>query len=503
MINYKGLLIVLAILISFSTTCKSEIPRKREFRAIWVTTLLNLDWPSSSHLSNEKIKKECIDMLNTFQKNNINTVILQVRPSGDAIYKSDIVMWSEWITGKQGKAPKNNFDPLEFFIEECHKRCMELHAWFNPFRIVFNYRLHPANKNHISNKYRKITFRDKKHKYLNPGVHFSRSYICKVICEVVKKYDIDAVHFDDYFYPFKTNSNDNYDKKEYIKYLIENNSNLSNIHDWRRENINDFIYNLSKEIKEIKPYVKFGISPYPVWRTSKYDKLKGLNLRACSSYDELYADYILWDKMKWVDYLVPQLYGSINNKTLPYKFLANWWNSNIHNANVYAGMASYKLDRRSRYRVWRNNKEFIKQLNYNHFLNNFKGHSFFRAKPFLKNNTHIQETLLNTYHKYPAIIPTNKNIKAIYPSNPQNIRIIHMGKDNLILWNSKDKNNYYYGIYRYLKNEDPSTKTLYKVCKKKFCTLVRDEIYNYAVSAISRTNQESEIIPAKLETDLF
>jgi len=465
---------------------------KREMRAVWISTLLNLDWPSQSGLSNAEMKKEFIEMLNKFEKNNINTVIVQIRPSGDAIYPSRYTVWSKWISGEQGIAPKDKFDPVKFMIEECHKRCMEFHAWLNPFRVVFSYNNHPAKAFHISNKKKDLIITCGKHKYLDPGLPNVRKHLNNVICEVVNNYDIDAIHFDDYFYPQENKTDTFDDSNSFRRY----GSKFEDIRDWRRDNINQFIKETSKNIHQIKPLVKFGISPFPVWRNKSQDEKIGVDLECSSSYDDLCADVLLWVKEGWIDYVMPQLYSNIGNKNLDYTTLVKWWNRYSYNTNIYTGQAIYKLDAKSKEEQWQSSDEIINQLKINNQCESVKGHAFFRAR-FLNNNPlQISEALNKSYHKYPSILPINKNIPKVTPRRLKLVFLENKDKKHIIRWNNDGANNQYYIIYRY-KGFFPnySAENIYKITNKLKYVIPKDDYkksYKYCVSSVSKTHHESK-----------
>lgn len=462
--------------------------KKREMRAVWVATVANLDWPSKKGLDSETQKKEFTDMLDLFQKNNINTVIVQVRPSGDAIYPSQYTNWSEWLTGVQGQYPTPYYDPLQFMVEECHKRCMEIHAWFNPFRAVFNYKKNILCPDHITKRHPDWTITYGNHKYLDPGIPEVREYISKVINEVVKNYDIDAVHFDDYFYPY-SNGKDFPDKTTYEEYGEQYN----NIKEWRRENINKFVQTVSQNLRKLNPELKFGISPFPVWRTKKNDK-EGIDLAASSSYDDLCADILLWMNRGWIDYVMPQLYGHIGHKQLDYKKLAEWWSEKTNHANLYIGQAIYKINPNSEYKEWQDSKQLLKQIEVNQKYSNIKGHSFFRAG-FLKTNPlNINQRLMDSFHKYPALYPINDKIKAIIPQKPK-LAILEKEENKYTLsWESYSSKNAYFIVYRY-KGIFRSLRAsnIYTITKESEIKIPIQDAkgYKYLITSVSRSHHES------------
>lgn len=494
----KHKITALAICLLFSYTLFATKYNKREMRAVWVSTLLNLDWPSKSGLSSEEQKNEFITLLNAFEKNKINTVIIQVRPSGDAIYPSKYSEWSKWLTGKQGVAPDNNFDPLKFIVEECHKRCMEVHAWFNPFRAVYNTNTNPACSTHISNTKPEWIIKYGLNKFLDPGNPEVRNYVKDIICEVVENYDIDAVHFDDYFYPHESRDTMFDDYNSYEKYGYE----FYDIKNWRRDNINKFIELVNKSIHERKPQVKFGVSPFPVWRSTKYDPKLGVNVNSSSSYDDLCADVLLWVQKGWIDYVMPQLYGNIGNKYLDYSKLIKWWDKNCENANLYIGQAIFKLNANSKNSTWNSSQEIISQLNLNNTYQKVKGHSFFRAQYFVTNPLNISEMLNNKNHRYPAILPINKNIPAIIPDKLESVYIEQNNNSHALTWENKSNKNNYFIIYKY-KGLIPlyDAQNIYKITKNKRIEIPESDIksgYSFWVSSISKTHHESKPTKAHL-----
>jgi uncharacterized lipoprotein YddW (UPF0748 family) len=480
---------LIILLIPFILIASSH--KKRQLRAVWITTLLNLDWPSKSGLSKEIQKKEFIDMLDSFHKNNINTVIVQIRPSGDAIYPSNFALWSKWLSGEQGIAPNGKYDPLKFMIEECHKRCMEFHAWMNPYRVVFSYENNPVSNKHISIKKPGWIITHEKHKYLNPGIPEVNEYINKLVCEVVDNYDIDAIHFDDYFYPQDSKTSIFPDSLSFNKYK----GRFDNIKDWRRNNINVFIKEVGENIHKRNSHVKFGISPFPVWRNISQDAEKGVDLKTSSSYDDLCADILLWANKGWIDYVMPQLYGNIGNKYLDYSILLEWWDTYCKDINIYIGQALYKLDADSKYEEWKSADQIIHQLDLNTKYNTVKGHAFFRAKFFTNNPLSINDSLCHSYHKYPSILPINDNMPEIIPKKLNFVFLKKENKKNTLSWTSHCSNNNYFIIYKY-KGLFPnySAHNIYKISKYLRIDIPKELLekgYKFCVSSVSRSHHES------------
>jgi uncharacterized lipoprotein YddW (UPF0748 family) len=312
----------------------------REFRGAWIHTVGNGEY---KNMTTAQMKQHFISLLDSLKSVNINAVIFQVRPQADAFYKSKLEPWSRYITGQQGVAPKPAWDPLEFMVKECHKRGMELHAWFNPYRVASNeQQIKTLAKTHLYYKKPYLFVKYGRLLVFDPGEPEAREWIIKVISDVVKRYDIDAVHFDDYFYPYK-----DYDKAgnelpfpdslSFAKYAEKDGFTAEQRNDWRRNNVTLLVKDLDSVIKAIKPWVKFGISPFGVWRNIANDPTGSQTQAGVQNYDDLYADIKLWVKNNWIDYNVPQLYWDIGHPKADFETLINWWSQNNYGENLYIG----------------------------------------------------------------------------------------------------------------------------------------------------------------------
>ncbi|MCM1004764.1 MAG: family 10 glycosylhydrolase [Prevotella sp.] len=321
--------IILSITGALSAAALENAP-KREFRGAWIQVIGQSQWMNKTPEQQRAYFTEILDKLN---EAGCNALIFQIRPTADALYESEIEPWSKWLTGKRGKAPAEKWDPLAFAISEAHKRGMELHAWLNPYRVTSDAKevLPPE---HLYNQHKERFFRFDNKIFFDPAYQENRDYISTVIADIVSRYDIDAIHLDDYFYPYPAANGTRFDGDgaSYAKF-----GKGKNKADWRRENVDKLIEQLHRTIKDIKPWVQFGISPFGIWRNKSSDP-RGSESGGLQNYDDLYADVILWAKNGWIDYLVPQLYWPLDKKVAPSRKLAKWWNDNVPaNCKLYIG----------------------------------------------------------------------------------------------------------------------------------------------------------------------
>ncbi|MEW9096765.1 MAG: family 10 glycosylhydrolase [Clostridiaceae bacterium] len=378
-----------------------------EVRAVWMTTVHNIDWPSNKHYKNIKAQKSTlIENMKFIEENNMNTVFFQVRGMGDALFPSSYAPWSKYLTGTLGKNP--GYDPLKFALDEAHRRNLEFHAWFNPFRIDSNAKY--FNKQNYINSLPKGSplksnpnwiVRYGNYHWLDIGIPEARDYAINTILEVVKNYDIDGIHIDDYFYPYPEKGIVFQDSNTYAQY----GKGYSSIADWRRDNVNKFIKELNNRIKEIKPHVKFGVSPFGIWRNGT--SFGGSPTTGLSSYDAIYTDSKKWIDEEWIDYIVPQIYWEFENKHSPYATLVDWWSKQVEDKNVhlYIGHAAYKLgDAKSYGQAWGKRNEIINQVKYARSNKNVKGESFFSLRDLKANKLGIKN-MLKTFYPTKSKIP--------------------------------------------------------------------------------------------------
>jgi uncharacterized lipoprotein YddW (UPF0748 family) len=373
-------------------------------------------------------------------------VIFQVRPASDAFYASTIEPWSHWLTGQQGKSPANYYDPLEFFINEVHARSMEAHVWINPYRVSastkqeFDKR-HPfIQKRHLIKEYGNRY-------YFDPGYDETRAYLNAVVSDIVTRYDIDAVHFDDYFYPYKVPNADFPDDDSFRK----ESRGFTKKDDWRRNNVNLVIAELQRTIKSIKPWVEFGISPFGVWRNASADPRGSETYQCMNNYDDLYADILKWLDEGSIDYVTPQLYWETTKKNVAYKVLVDWWSKNANKSNLYIGLFASGLNT-LKAPEWKDGNELARQLQINKDFPRQQGVFLYSARPLLKNPLGICDSLRNNFFKYPALVPTNKNIKGgVASSQPRGLYVTNGQTGVTLGWDkvqeSIGKQVSYYVVY--------------------------------------------------------
>ncbi|MFN8242481.1 MAG: family 10 glycosylhydrolase [Ferruginibacter sp.] len=368
---------------------------KTELRGVWIATVDNIDWPAKGNYNTDSQKIEFTRILDLHQRNGINAIFMQVRPAADAFYPSPYEPWSEWLTGRQGTPPSPYYDPLAFMIEEVHKRGMEFHAWINPYRAVFNINGSPLSPSHITRIHPEwfLTYGDKR--YFDPGNKEVQQYVVNVVKDIVSRYNIDGVHMDDYFYPYRIPGKEFPDYGTYARY-----GNGMDKGDWRRSNTDSIIVMLSRAIKATKKDCLFGISPFGVWRNIDKDSLNGSRTTgAMTNYDDLYANILLWLKMNWIDYVAPQLYWEFGHRTAPYEILLDWWSKHTYGKDCYIGLGAYKGGSNS---IWRDKTMLPRQIEALRNTPHMKGMIFFSSKSLEKNLNGWSDSLRTNYFNTPV-----------------------------------------------------------------------------------------------------
>ena len=381
-----------------------------EFRGVWIATVVNIDWPAEKGLSVEEQKASFIKLLDIHQRNGINSVFVQVRPAADAFYPSQYEPWSEYLMGKQGVPPNPYYDPLAFMIEETHKRGMEFHAWINPYRAVFNIKTSSVSPTHITRIHPEWFLTYGTTKYFNPGIPEVREYVCKVVKDIVTRYDIDGIHMDDYFYPYRIAGKEFPDEKTYLTYGKGLTKDA-----WRRSNCDSIIKNIYETITDANPRVKFGVSPFGVWRNKNMDIEGSKTTAGTTSYDDLYADILLWLRMGWIDYVAPQIYWECSHNQCPYNELLDWWSKHTYGKHLYIGHANYKANSNA---AWRNKNELPNQIIALRGMKLTQGSAFFSSQDLVRNTNGWADSLRENYYALPAIVPPMSWIDSTIPPKP-------------------------------------------------------------------------------------
>lgn len=390
-----------AFILFFGINTVAAQTASKEFRGVWVATVDNIDWPSRGNFDSDSQKVEFIRLLDMHQQNGMNAMIVQIRPCTDAFYPSQYEPWSVWLTGAQGQPPTPYYDPLAFMIEETHKRNMVFHAWLNPYRAEFNLKEDLVSPTHITKLHPEwfVTYGDKR--YFDPGNREAQQYVVDVVTDVVKRYNVDAIHFDDYFYPYPLEGKKFPDDATYQLY-----GKGMTREDWRRSNTDSIIAHLYTAIKKENDKCIFGISPFGVWRNADRDPVNGSKTNgSLSNYDNLYADILLWLKNDWIDYVAPQLYWEFSHRQAPFNTLLDWWSKHTYGKQCYIGLGIYKAGSNA---AWRDKKLLPQQIEAIRNTPNIQGMAFFSSKSFESNPNGWSDSLRLNYFKEKAGVPAIK-----------------------------------------------------------------------------------------------
>ncbi|MGK5742993.1 family 10 glycosylhydrolase [Micromonospora sp. URMC 103] len=408
-----------------TTACTTDpATPKRQFRAMWIASVTNIDWPSKDSWTAPdrvaKQKAEYLAWLDLAQKLNHNAVVVQVRPTADAFWPSEIEPWSEYLTGVRGQNP--GWDPLAFLVEESHKRNLEFHAWMNPYRVSMpapggaGADISKLAPNHPVRQHPDWVFAYPpagvagSRLYYDPGVPEVREFVQTAMMDAVKRYDIDGVHFDDYFYPYPSGTYQVPDDVTFAAY----NRGFTDRADWRRDNINLLVKEMNARIKAAKPWVKFGVSPFGIWRNASADPL-GSDTTGSQSYDIISADTRKWVKEEWIDYIVPQLYWYIGQyPAADYARLVPWWAETVRGTKVqlYIGQADYKSGDPAYGTFWMNPRELSDHLTLNRSYPEVQGNVHFSAVQVRANRLGATDIYATEHYSRPALIPTMSHLPA-------------------------------------------------------------------------------------------
>ncbi len=490
--NLVALLALLCTSVSNGQAQNLSTTNKREFRGAWIQCVNG----QFQGIGTAEMQRTLSYQLDELQKDGVNAIIFQVRAECDALYASPYEPWSHFLTGKQGVAPSPYWDPLQWMVEQCHKRGMEIHAWINPYRAKTK-TAHTLASNHIAVTHPSQVFDYDGLKVLDPGLPANRLYICKIADDIVRRYDIDGFHIDDYFYPYPVSGLAIPDQATFAKY----NSTFSNIADWRRENVNRFVKQLSDSIHSIKPWVKFGVSPFGIYRNKKNDPANGSNTRGLQNYDELYADVLKWVNNGWCDYCVPQLYWEIGNRAADYKELITWWNKYAANRPLFIGE---DVERTVKYADPDNAKSH--QMPAKHRLHqqmqNVNGTVLWYAKMAVDNPGNYGTMLRTNYWRYPALQPLMPFIDDKAPKAVRKLKPHWTQNGYMLTWKAPKGKGWQdeahrYVVYRFARSEkqnlDDPSHIVGITYDQSFLLPYNDgkTKYVYVVTALDRMSNES------------
>jgi uncharacterized lipoprotein YddW (UPF0748 family) len=410
----------LPLFLFFHGLSAQEIPPRHEFRAAWIATVDNIDWPSRKGLPADSQKAEFMRMLDMHEANGMNAIIMQIRPAADAFFPSSFEPWSEWLTGVQGTPPKPYYDPLTFMIAEAHRRGMEFHAWLNPYRAQFNINRSSISPTHITRVHPEwfLDYGDKR--YFDPSSPSVQDFVSSIVSDIVRRYPVDAIHFDDYFYPYRISGKSFPDTAGYRKY-----GGGMTLDDWRRSNVDSIIVKLYRAIKKENPRCQFGISPFGVWRNQDKDPRGSASRAGQTNYDDLYADILLWLEKGWIDYVAPQLYWEFTQPNAPFLPLLEWWSKNTYGKACYIGLGYYKANSNA---AWRDKSLMPKMIRAIRNTPNVQGQIYFSSKSFDKNPLGWNDSLKQDFYRHPALVPPMSWLPGDQPPSPELIQVSDAGK---------------------------------------------------------------------------
>ena len=472
---------------------------KREFRAAWIQSVNG----QFRGMPTEKLKQNLIGQLNSLQKAGINAIIFQVRPEADALYASRLEPWSRFLTGVQGKAPEPYWDPMQFMIDECHKRGMEFHAWINPYRTKTTLKSELA-PNHVYNIHPELFFTYGDQLFFDPALPESRRHICMVVSDIVSRYDVDAIHMDDYFYPYPIKGKDFPDDASFARF----GGGFSNKGDWRRSNVNVLIKKLHETIREIKPWVKFGVSPFGIYRNESSDPL-GSKTKGLQNYDDLYADVLLWAREGWIDYNIPQIYWHIGHPVADYETLVKWWARNTENRPLFIGQSVMNTVQNADPKNPSIN-QLPRKMALQRAYQTIGGSCQWPASAVVENAGKYRDALIAEYHKYPALPPVFDFMDNEAPAKVRRMKSVWTEDGYILFWTApkyKEEMNraVQYVVYRFNDKEkvnidDPSH--IVAITRDNFYKLPYEDgktKYRYVVTALDRLHNESKSVGKKIK----
>lgn len=474
---------------------------KREFRGAWIQ-MINGQFMG---MQRDEMQANLTRQLDVLKRCGVNAVMFQVRGEADAMYASPYEPWSRFLTGQQGRAPQPYWDPLQWMVDQCHKRGMELHAWINPFRA----KTKTTRELAVSHPYIKHPGRFFEYDGLylfDPGMEENRRYICSIAADIVRRYDVDGLHIDDYFYPYKVAGVQINDEETFRTHS----NGISNIEDWRRYNVNVFMEMMHDTLRAVKPWVKFGVSPFGIYHNAKPgSNLPGSRTNGTQNYDDLYADVLYWINKGWVDYTIPQLYWEIGHKAADYDELIHWWSRFAGGRPLFIGQ---DVERTVRAADLKNSR--ISQVNekwrLQRELRGIQGSCLWYSAAVVRNEGNIATALEKVYHRTPALQPTFPFMDDKAPGKPRKVKALWMPDGYYLFWTApkgkhemdKARN---YVVYRFEKGEKPDLYNAAKIvaitpntCYKLPYNGGKNK-YVYVVTALDRLHNESKAVKVKVK----
>jgi len=464
---------------------------KREFRGAWIQCVNG----QFKGIGTKTMQETLTYQLDELQKDGCNVIIFQVRPECDALYQSALEPWSYYLTGQQGLAPQPYWDPLAWMVEQCHKRGMELHAWINPYRAKTKV-AHANAVNHVVSQHPERCFEYDGLTLLNPALKENRDYICQVVTDILERYDVDGLHIDDYFYPYPVAGVNIPDDA----YFRANPQGFTDKDDWRRNNVNLFIEQLWATIRTVKPWVKFGVSPFGIYRNEKSDP-NGSKTNGLQNYDQLYADVLLWVKNGWVDYCVPQIYWEIGNKAADYDELIHWWDKYCTKTTLVIGE---DVERTVKF------NQMARKMVLHAELPNVKGTVLWYAKAVVDNVGNYGTRLRELYWRNPALQPAMKHIDNKAPKKPRKVQAVDIEGQKVLFWTAPKGEGWKdaaanYVVYRFNQGDKVTVDDASKIV-----AITSDTHYEmpretpgtkctYAVTALDRMQNESSYKKVKVK----
>jgi len=485
-------ILIIFLIFGFSGDLLAQKYPKREFRAGWIQ-IINGQFQG---LSTAQAQQRLLNQLDALKKANMNAVIFQIRAEGDALYESNLEPWSRFLTGQQGKAPNPYWDPLAFMVEECHKRGMELHAWINPYRAMMNINKELAYSHpYIKNPERFIQYGNQL--FFDPALQENRNYICSIVSDIVNRYDVDAIHMDDYFYPYPKDGMEFNDDPSFRRL----GSAYTDKGDWRRDNVNLLIKQIHETVREIKPWVKFGVSPFGIYRNERSNPF-GSRTNGLQNYDDLYADVLLWVNKGWVDYNIPQIYWHVGHPVADYQVLVDWWAKNSSNRPLFIGQSVPNTIQHADPNNPNMNQLPLK-MRIQRSYQSVGGSCQWPATSVVANEGRYLDALVSEYNKYPSLVPVFDFMDDKAPKSVRKVKSLWTIDGYMLFWTAPKAKTLMdeairYVIYRFERGEkidleDPSH--IVAITPNEFYKLPYvdgQKKYTYVVTALDRLHNESK-----------